>query len=266
MKKPNFWITLVVASTVLALYVTWREGALRGDLLVEVLPLILGKVVALVFIPVVVVGIVFLFGKLIKRHASNTTIFGVTAVVWIFLAVSSITATSYETSDRNVSYVFQPKGCKYTVRFPDVPNFYSIDIENTIDKLVPIKGAQLTIGNGNAFLRAECGSHPKSVGVRPTKEQMYTYMKIISSRLGLQLPVYEYNADNSETVGTVTGTKNSERGSLTFRVINYIGGTSNMTLYVGSRSIDFMTPDMRRFLSSIKKKPSTQQIPTHRGK
>jgi len=82
---------------------------------------------------------------------------------------------------------------------------------------------------------------------------MYTYMKIISTRLGLQLPVFEYRADTSEAIGTVTGTKTSERGSLTFRVINYVGGAATMTLYVGSRSTDFMTPEMQHFLSSIKK-------------
>ncbi len=258
MKKPIFWITLTVASVVFALYATWREGALGGELLVEVLPLILGKVFALVLIPVVAVGVVIVIGKFIRRQVSDTKIFGVTAVVWLFLAVSNITVTSYESSVRNVGYVFQPKGCEYAIRFPSVPKFYSTDIEYTAGKLVPLKGAQLTVGNGNAFLRAECGSHSESAVFRPTKKQMYAYMKIISSRLGLQLPAYEYRTDNSEAIGAVTGTKDSERGLLTFRVINYIGDTSTITLYVGSRSTDFMTPDMQHFLSSVKKRPSIQ--------
>jgi len=253
MKRPIFWITLTLASIVIALYLTWREGAFRGDLLVEVLPLILGKVIALVLVPVVAVSIVMLFRKIVNSPVADKTAFGVAALVWLILAASSITVTSYEASVRTDGYRFQPQGCEYVVRFPDVPKLYSVDIENTVGKLVPLHGAQLTVENGTAFLRAECGSHPVSGGTRPNKEQMYSYMKIISSRLGLKLPAFEYRVDSYGTVGTVTGTKDSERGSLTFRVINHIGDSSTMTLYVGSRSTDFMTPEMRYFVSSIKK-------------
>ncbi len=80
MKKPIFWIALVMASTAVALYVTWRENAFRGDLLVEIAPLILGKVVGLVLIPAIVAGVVILLGKLFKRQASDTMIFS--AVGW----------------------------------------------------------------------------------------------------------------------------------------------------------------------------------------
>lgn len=253
MKKPIFWIALVVASGATALFLVWLENALTGDLLVEVVPLVLGKATGLVLIPVVIAGVVMLFGKLFKRPASDATVFSVAAIVWIVLAASNITVTNYESSARSAGYVFAPKDCEYVVRFPDIPKLYSTDIENTAGKLVPLQGAQLAVGNGNAFLCAECGSHISSAQSRPSKEQMYSYMKIISSRLGLQLPAYEYRTNAYEAVGTITGTKDSERGSLTFRVINLVGNNSTMTLYIGSRSTDFMTPDMQHFVSSIKK-------------
>lgn len=253
MKKPVFWITFILASGVTALYLAWRENALQGDLLVEVIPFILGKTAGLVLIPTVIAGVVMLLGKLFKRPASdatlrNITVFSAVAIVWLVLA-----GTDYESLERSAGYVFEPKGCEYAVRFPDTPKLYSGDIENTAGKLVPLQGAQLIVGNGNAFLRAECGSYIALAQSRPSKEQMYSYMKKISSRLGLQLPAYKYRTDDYETVGTITGTKNSERGLLTIRVINYIGSNSNMTLYIGSRSTDFMTPEMRHFVGSIKK-------------
>jgi len=185
-------------------------------------------------------------------------VFGIVIIVWLILATSSIVVENFESFTQTTGYMFQPLGCEYAVRLPVKPKLYSNDIENTTGKLVPLQGAQLTVENGNAFLRAECGSFPGLT--RPNKEQMNSYMKIISTRTGLQLPVFEYLVEPSGIIGTVTGTKVSERGSLTIRVINYIGDVSSMTLYVGSKSTDFMMPEMRHFIHSIKKTASKPKV------
>lgn len=249
MKNWKFWIALIVFSVAVAIYITWREGGLGGDFLIVVLPHILGIIFALVFIPIAVVAVSILVGKVIKRPVSNSFVLGITATVWLVLAWGSISVTSYEASSQSTDYGFSPPGCDYVVFFPEKPKLYSNDIESMNGKLIELQGAQLTIENGNAFLRAECSSYPKLH--LPNKEQMYTYLKIISTRLGLQLPVFEYRVRTAGTEGIITGTKNSERGTLTIRVINYIGDTSNMTLYIGSKSTDFMTPEMQRFIGSI---------------
>jgi hypothetical protein len=250
MKKPVFWVILTVASGVAALYITWMDGTFNGEFLDDFLPYVLGVFFGLVIIPVVALITAVFIGKTAKRRFSDAAQYGLVAIVWGVLVVSSVTVTS---SESPAGYVFRPKGCEYAVQFPDAPKLYTTDIENSGGELIPLHGAELSVASGVAFLRAECGAHPEMSKTGPNKEQMYEYMKLISSRLGLELPVLDYRVERSGVVASLTGTKRSEKGLLTIRVINHVGDASTMTLYIGSASGDFMTPEMRKFVMSVNK-------------
>lgn len=151
--------------------------------------------------------------------------------------------------------VFSPDGCEYSVTFPSEPSTYTAQITTTDDSLVPVQGAQLTLDKGSGLIRAECG-YAGGTGLRQQfgSDDIAAYMVEISKSMGLSKPVYETTETNLGIVGTITGTKDSERGRITTRIINIVGDSSILTLTLASLSTDFQTPEMPPFVRSVKKR------------
>jgi len=93
--RATFWIVLLLASALVAVYTTWVEGALGQPM---VTMYILGKALAHVAIPALVTLVVVLAGKLFKHPPLPATQVGIAAIVWILLIITSIVGTSYQGS------------------------------------------------------------------------------------------------------------------------------------------------------------------------
>src|SRR5690606_3632264 len=98
------WIVLLSASLFVALYTTWLEGNLQGDVLWHVAPLIVGKATAMVLIPAVLISLIVLVRKLFRRTTSNSAIFITSTIVWVILAWSNINVASYEATMQGLSW------------------------------------------------------------------------------------------------------------------------------------------------------------------
>lgn len=149
---------------------------------------------------------------------------------------------------------FSPNGCEYSVSFPSVPEKYSMQKATQDGMLVSLHGAQLTIRGGGELLRAECGSAHGIDLTQFNDQNMTFYMVEITKDLGLSRPNIEVSDTALGKTGVVTGVKDTERGRITVRVINIIGDTSILTLYLTAFSKNFMTPEMQIFLDSVRSK------------
>lgn len=119
--------------------------------------------------------------------------------------------------------------------------------------LLPLYGAQLTVAGGAGQIRAECGSTMDADTSNFTDENFVLYMTEMAKDLGLSRTAFDVEDTSIGIRGTLIGTKDSERGRLTVQVINLIGESSIMTLYLMAYSEDFQTSEMPPFVKSVRK-------------
>lgn len=149
---------------------------------------------------------------------------------------------------------FTHKGCEYSVSFPGTPKKYSLQQATADGEIIPLYGAELDVGNGAGTIRAECASTEGRDLSQFNSSSFTAYMHEVAKDLGLSRPSFEVKQSSLGYIGTVTGVKDSKRGRITARVINVIGDSSILTLYLMAFSKDFQTPEMSPFVQSIKKK------------
>ena len=147
---------------------------------------------------------------------------------------------------------FFPEGCEYSVSFPSAPDEYTQQKTTADGALLPLYGAQLVVGGG--LVRAECTPTYGADLSNFTNSNFVLYMTEIAKDLGLSRPAFEVENTPIGIRGTLIGTKDSERGRLTVRVINLIGESSIMTLYLMALSDSFQTPEMAPFVQSVRKR------------
>lgn len=255
MKQIMFWLALVVVSALVATLIAWISNDLSGDLLLEVVPVLLGGTTALVLLPGVVVGSVVLIRKLFKRSTSDAAVFILAGLVWMILAFSAVQVSLFESRMPTLSTdEFAPVGCEYKVSFPSKPELYEQQKATADGVLLPLHGAQLTIDQGTGYIRAECASVPAANLDQFSQENFVGYMTEIAADLGLSRSSYDVQETLLGNVGTVTGVKDTERGRITVRVINIVGESSILTLYLMALSTDFQTPGMQQFVQSVERK------------
>ena len=149
---------------------------------------------------------------------------------------------------------FSPEGCEYAVSFPGVPTEYTQQKAMADGSLVPLYGAQLVVGGGAGQIRAECAESYGADLSQFNEENFVIIMTEIAKDLGLSRPGFQIEDTPLGTKGTVTGVKESERGRLTVRVINFAGESSIMTLYLMAFSTSFETPEMLPFVKSVRRR------------
>lgn len=287
MKQLAFWGSLILASALVALYLTWVETGLSGNLVDAVIPLVLGKAAALLLIPAIPVWCVVLIRKLFRRSTSKPVIFVSTSIIWAVMVFLNIRASSFEStaqqyeavgltpedqeiseevssprfiqvmesSGGNRAVEFSPTSCEFSVSFPSAPSTYTNQVAAAEGSLFPLHGAQLTVARGSGFIRAECASvGAAGLGRQFGPESMTAYMTEIANNMGLSRLAFETTETSLGRTGTVTGVRDSERGRLTVRIVNIIGDSSILTLYLTALSKDFQTPEMQPFLQSVKRR------------
>ena len=114
-------------------------------------------------------------------------------------------------------------------------------------------GAQLTVSNGNAFIRAECASSGQNDLSQFSEKNIISYMEQLALDNGLSRSGFKVETNSLGKVGELTGVKDSERGRMTVRITNYIGSRSILTIYIASLSKDFQTAEMRAFSNTVEK-------------
>lgn len=146
---------------------------------------------------------------------------------------------------------FHPPGCEYKLNFPGNPKQYKLQKATADGSTLPLYGAELSTSNG--LIRAECASAGGNDLSQFNEPNLIKYMKQLSLDNGLSRSNYKVTKNNLGIVGELTGIKDSERGRLTARIVNYIGTTSILTTSIISLSKDFQTKEMMEFSNSIVK-------------
>lgn len=262
MANWKFWALLTVASVSVAVYVTWLDSGFQGDLFASVLPFILGSTISLVLVPAVVVGFIVLVAKLFKRAVPKGIVFILSGLIWLLVVTSTINVSEFEQywqSRRAVE--FSPEGCEYSVSFPSTPDKYTVQKATADGTLIPLYGAQLDVDGG--AIRAECVTAYGADLSNFSNRNFVLYMTEIAKDLGLSRPVFKVENTPIGIRGTVTGLKDSERGRITVRVINLVGESSIMTLYLMASSVNFQTPEMAPFVQSVRKRRSFYERQTN---
>lgn len=149
---------------------------------------------------------------------------------------------------------FSPEGCEYSISFPSAPTKYTLQKATADGTLIPLYGAQLVVGGGAGQIRAECATTYSADLSQFSNSNFVSYMTEIAKDLGLSRPAFEVENTAIGSRGTVTGVKDSERGRITVRVINLVGESSIMTLYLMALSDSFQTPEMAPFVRSVRKR------------
>lgn len=226
--------------------------------MVEVMPALLGRTAALVLVPAILVGGIVLLRGVFKRPTSSTTFFVLTVAIWMVVMLSNLRVSLLESSMQNsLGVEFAPDGCEYSVSFPSDPETYMQQKATADGALLPLYGAQLVVGSGTGQIRAECASAGGADLKQFSPENFVGYMTEIAKDIGLARPSFEIQETPLGNVGTITGVKDSERGRITVRVVNVVGDTSILTLYLMAFSTDFQTPEMERFVQSVERQRST---------
>ena len=144
---------------------------------------------------------------------------------------------------------FNPPGCEYRIIFPGNPEEYLLHKATADGSTIPLYGAELT--TTKSLIRAECASAGGNDLSIFNEENIIEYMKQLSFDNGLSRSSYNVIKNNLGIVGEVTGFKDTERGRMTARFVNYIGASSILTTYVISLSKDFQTNEMITFTNSV---------------
>jgi len=254
MKTWKFWVSLIVASLLAALYLEWLDSGLAGDLWIHVVPVVAGRAIVLILVPAILVGGIGLVLRLLKFPASTTAIFLLATAAWALVVVSNLKVISVDSVVRTSSVTeFAPSGCEYSVSFPGVPDTYMQQKQTADGAFLPLYGAQLVVGKGAGQIRAECVSANGAELKQVSPEDFNAYMTEIAKDVGLSRPSFETQENALGYLGTITGVRDTERGRVTVRIINVIGDVSILTLYLIAFSTDFQTPEMRPFVESVKK-------------
>ncbi len=149
------------------------------------------------------------------------------------------------------SELFKPFACEYSVKFPNTPKQYNLNKAISDGTNLPLYGAQLTTSKGKALIRAECATSGNNDLKQFTEKNMVSYMEQLALDNGLSRSGFKVKTNNLGLVGELTGVKNTERGRMTVRIINYIGSKSILTLYIASLSKDFQTKEMQLFSKTV---------------
>ena len=148
---------------------------------------------------------------------------------------------------------FNPPGCEYTIEFPNTPQLFDVQKAMAAGSTTPLSGAKLALHDGNVLLQAECVNEEQSDLSQINDESMQGFMEFIASDVGLSRSSFKLESSGLGLVGEITGFKDSEQGSITMRIINYIGSRSIFTVYLVSYSKIFPTSEILTFSNTVER-------------
>ncbi|MEE8113559.1 MAG: hypothetical protein V3T23_04315 [Nitrososphaerales archaeon] len=239
-EHKSWWVALTIGSLLVAI-LTAKDLGIGG---------ILGKTIGLLLLSLVLAGIPWLFYRLIKKPLTSTQIMSTITAIWILSVISQFMVAPPTDLQQAQQVVFSPPGCDYSVVFERTPKYYTTQKALADGALAPLNGAELTTTHGKGMVRAECVSLVYDFN-SVKQDEAIAAMQQIGLDLGLSRPDFAFEEGKLGKVATLTGVKDTERGKMIARVINYHGPKSIMTLYVASLSSDFQTSEMTRFVQSI---------------
>lgn len=236
-----WWGALAIGSLIVATQTTSDLGIGR----------ILGKSTGMLLFSLVLGGIPWLTYKLIRKPITSVQRMTQITVAWGLVVASQLIVANSTDLQKDQVVTFHPPGCNYSVLFERTPKYYTTHKASADGKLAKVVGAELTVSNGEGLVRAECVSLIHDVN-QIDQDSAVTAMQQIALDLGLMRPNFAFEEGNLGKVATLTGVKETERGRVITRVINFHGPKSIMTLYLVALSSDFQTSQMVRFVQSIK--------------
>ncbi len=154
----------------------------------------------------------------------------------------------------NSSYKYQFSGNEYSVNFDSKPKITNSSTPFS-GQMLKSEIAELNLPQINTFCRAECFNHEMT---NITRDYTYKFLNDYAEYNGLSYPSFEYEENSFGKVGTLRAyktltDKNGQKQKVTFYSKVFVGKTSVMILYVGCLSEDYPTPEITKFLSSVKR-------------
>ena len=236
-----WWGALAIGSLIVATQTTSDLG-IGGTL---------GKAMGMILFSLVLGGIPWLISKLIRKPMTTVQLMTTITVVWGLLVASQFMVANSTDLQKNQGVNFHPPGCNYSVLFERTPKYYTTHKASADGKLAKLVGAELTVSSGKGLVRAECVSLAYDIN-QVNQDSAVGAMQQIALDLGLIRSDFAFEEGDLGKVATLTGVKETERGRVISRVINFHGQKSIMTLYLVALSSDFQTSQMVRFVQSIK--------------
>lgn len=235
-----WWGALAVGSLIVATQTTSDLG-IGG---------ILGKSMGMILFSLVLGGIPWLTYKLIRKPITSVQRMTQITVAWGLVVASQLIVANSTDLQKDQVVTFHSPGCNYSVLFERTPKYYTTHKTTAGGKLAKVVGAELTVSNGKGLVRAECVSVIYDIN-QVNQDSAVTAMQQIALDLGLMRPNFAFEEGDLGKVATLTGLKETERGRVITRVINFHGPKSIKTLYLVALSSDFQTSQMVRFVQSI---------------
>ncbi len=236
-----WWGALAIGSLIVATQTTSNLGVAG----------ILGKSMGIILFSLVLGGITWLISKLIRKPMTSVQLMTTITVAWGLVVASQLIVAKSTDLQKDQVVTFHPPGCNYSVLFEGTPKYYTTHKASADGKLAKVVGTELTVSNGKGLVKAECVSLTYDIN-QVNQDSAVTAMQQIALDLGLIRPDFAFEEGDLGKVATLTGVKETERGRVITRVINFHGPRSIMTLYLVALSSDFQTSQMVRFVQSIK--------------
>ncbi len=262
MRLRYFYLGIIVASLGVSLFMGAKEGLFAQDIWVVAIPSALGRTLALVGLPAIVIGLLALGFRVFKKKLATLTHMGVYSLIWAMLVLSSLIVSSYESGLRAGSqaslgatpYVYSPDGCEYTVTFPGMPRLAN-GFQPGMGDYVQAQYENVGRAGGYYFVRAECIAIGKEIAARMNnkdilKQQIVAYA--VSN--GVQNAEYGYEEDGLGKHVHVRGFKTIDGVPVTFAAKMYVGSRSFASLAAGGPSASYPRQGVYEFFRSLKRK------------
>ena len=171
----------------------------------------------------------------------------------ILLTVLLVALTISISCQRNKYVEYNARGNEFRVTFYDKPNIKSLQAD-------VLKGetAEVVLPNDRSFQRCESGLLPETLKEQINEDYVFNVMREYARFQGVSYPAMHYEVTDLGKIGTLRAYKeledeNGKVWELTFFLKAVFGEKSFVMLYVSSPSENYPTPEIVKFLDSIKK-------------
>jgi len=257
MKLRYFYLLIIVASLGVSLFMVAKEGLFSQDIWVVTIPNALGRTVALVGVPAVIIGLLALGFRVFKKQLATPTHMGLYSSIWAMVVLFSLISWSYElgqASLRSTPYVYSPDGCEYSVTFPDMPRLTN-GFQPGMGDYVQAQYENVGRAGEYYFLRAECVPISREIATRMgNKEILQQQIVAYAVSNGIQNPEYGYEEDALGKHVHVRGFKTIDSVPVTYKGYMYVGSRSFANLSAGGPSASYPQQGVHEFFSSLRRK------------
>lgn len=153
-----------------------------------------------------------------------------------------------------VTYRFHPKGCDFSVEFPDKPTIKVFTLPQIGDYEQALWISP--VPEDSTALRAECAPFPglsAQIEGSKAKDFLLGQLKTFAESNGLSSVDYHYSLSDAGPTGTARGIKHIQGIPVTYKIVAIAGTSSLLTLYAGGKSETFPQREVSPFLASVKK-------------